>query len=249
MYIESSKFPDMIFSDDNNRIWLERRHRIPIHKRREEYEAVGLGDLFRKCSSEEIEQRLDSLDLSYLDPLTGIQGQEYFLRNRVYFENNGMVIALKGETIEYVNRKLGYSYGNLIMYAMSRLLRSRCGEFMRLAFRGRKFIVLDKDRTLFNSVNFLLSRTCLRTSDGYEMKGIDIDFLSVSGESVVDKGYFLNSGVEKDDPGFRDLPIGTKIYRIAKLSNSVEWCDIYEYGKFSERIGGELLQHLLGIGG
>jgi GGDEF domain-containing protein len=242
MCVEGSDFSDSIFPDEKNRIWLEMRHQVPVVKRIQEYERVKLGGLFSECSEKETEERLDSLDLSYLDPLTGIQGQEYFLRNKKDFENRGIIIALKGETIDYINRKLGYKYGNLVMYAMSRLIKSRCSGFMRLAFCGRKFIVLDKDISLLNSIHFLLSRTCLRTTDGYEMKGIGIEFFPV------EEKYLENDKSEGLNPGLKNYPFGTKIYRIAMLSDSIDWCDIYEYGRFVHRLEGKILEHILSIG-
>lgn len=242
MCVESSAFSDSIFPDKKNRIWLEMRHRVPVAKRIQEYERVKLAALFSGCSKRETEQRLDSLDLSYLDPLTGIQGQEYFLRNREGFEDSGIIIGLKGETIDYVNRELGYRYGNLVMYAMSRLIQSRCSGFMRLAFCGRKFIILDNDISLLNSINLLLSRTCLRTNDGYELRGVGIEFLSLG------RKYLQNDKSEELNPEFANYPSGTKIYRICTLSDTVDWCDIYEYGRFVHRLEGKILDHILNVG-
>lgn len=231
LIVKDYEFEDHVFPDSSNEIWLEGRHRIDILRRMKDYDLVGLAELFQGCNKEQLKRRLDLLDLSYLDPLTGIAGQEYFLRKSDYFQNCGVTVALKGISIEMINREIGYQYGNLMLYAASRVLNGRLKKVMRISFRGRKFLIYDNDRTVINESQMILARSCLRTSDGYEIKGIGIEMLP-----------------GKNTSKLWNEAVNSKILRVAGLTENTEWCDIYEFGRFVLRIEGALLKHLIRVG-
>jgi len=229
--IDGLEFEEIISPNAANRIWLETRRKIDIWRRAQGYDFIGLGKILEGCSPEQSKERLDLLDLSYLDPLTGVEGQSYFLRKQEFFKNSGILVAVKSESIELINRKLGYAYGNLYLYVAAKRLKGRLKQVMRISSCGRKFLVIDDDWRVVNDLKLILARTCLRTSDGYEMKGIGVD---ISCENSLNKTW-------QDS-------INAKVFTIARMSEKVERCDIYEHGRLVEKIEGSLLHHILHLG-
>jgi len=231
LLVDDVEFEELISPNPANRIWLETRKKIDIWRRAQDYDLIGFGKVLEGCNREQSEKRLDLLDLSYLDPLTGIAGQSYFLKKQDFSGNNGILVAIKSKSIELINRKLGYAYGNLYIYVAAKRLQRRLKQIMRISFMGRKFLVLDDDWSVINDLKLILARTCIRTSDGYEIKGINVD---ISGENSPNKTW-------QDS-------FNAKIFTIVRMTEKVEQCDTYESGHFVERMEGTLLHHILHIG-
>ncbi|MCK4575570.1 hypothetical protein KAU34_04105, partial [candidate division WOR-3 bacterium] len=181
----------------------------------------------------------------FLDPLTGVQGHKYYSRKSDHFLTDGILVSLREGSLEMINRELGYQYGNLLVFTLGRILESRFKHVMRTSLHGSKFLILDDDRSLFNTVHMILTRSSVRTSNGYEIKGIGIDVLSARGVKFYDKYYTLIS--EPDIFIFWGHSVDSRIYRIAQLSETVEWFDTYECGRFTWRIEDKILKHLLNI--
>jgi hypothetical protein len=246
MYVKSVVSKRELYPDESNRIWLESRRKLSKDKRKYDYELVRLQRLIKSGGKENGEDILDTLDLTYLDPLTGVQGQEYFLRRRRYFQKEGVLIAIKDSSLEMVNEELGYQYGNLMVYTVAWLLNHYFSRVIRTLFCGKYFLVQYYNITLINTVQMSLNMASLRTSDGVEIRGIGIQVEKINGWRVK----------EINDPSCKfewerkwwGEPVDIEISRIQRITETIKVCDIYMFGQHYRRLEGPLLSHLLQVG-
>ena len=229
--IDDVKFETQIFPDQSNKIWLERRQKMDIWRRAADYELIGFTEILKGCNEKQLTERLTLLDLSYFDPLTGIFGEPYFLKAKDFLIKGGMTIAVKSESIEVVNRKLGYAYGNLLLYVTAKFLKGRLKQVIRISSRGRKFLIIDDDWSVINDLRLIFSRVVLRISNGYEIKGIGIEIVE---KTASDRTWCDSTNA--------------RILTVARITEEIEWCYLYEFGRLVEKIEGPLLEHIFHYG-
>jgi len=210
--------------DTKNKIWLERRKKLPMETRLRPYRLLGLLNWLKK----DTEKKLDYLDLQLLDPLTGIMGEKYISILPKKKWKRMVMLYLNDNCIRKINKNYSCKMGDIVMYVAATILGEIKEVVLRLHYNGLYFLVINARYDSIIEAKMKLARTSVYFSNGYQVTGIGLE---LKDERFYPYSYPLTKI-------WGDVT-NTQILKVAPLTENVEWANVFVCGEFCEKIRGQ----------